>query len=112
MNFTVLFTVIISVLVILYVYISVYIIKKKNKEIIDAKISIQELTDENNLLAIELKNLHNSMKKKQEVENETKQNLADIASGTTDDSVDRLQHPEKRRKTKSSSSNKNNSSGV
>lgn len=112
MNFTTLFIVITVVLVVLYVYISIYIIKKKNKEIIDAKISIQELTDENNLLAVELKNLHHSMKKKQEVENETKQNLANIASGTTDDSVDRLQHPEKRRKTKSSNRSKNNSSGV
>ena len=101
MNFTVLFTLIVAILVIAYVYISIYIIKKKNAELLDAKISIQELTDENNLLSIEIKNLHNATKKKEEVENETKQNLADIASGTTDDSVDRLQHPEKRRKPKS-----------
>lgn len=107
MNFTVLFALIVAILVIAYVYITVYIIKKKNAELLDAKISIQELTDENNLLSIEIKNLHNATKKKQEVENETKQNLADIASGTTDDSVDRLQHPEKRRKPKSSTKNSN-----
>lgn len=107
MNFTVLFTVIIAIFVIIYVYVSIHIIKKQSAELLDAKISIQELTDENNLLSIEIKNLHNATKKKQEVENETKQNLADIASGTTDDSVDRLQHPEKRRKPKSSTKNSN-----
>ena len=108
MNFNVLFTVIICAIVCIYVFISVSIIRKQAKALMDAKISIQELTDENNLLSVELKNLHNTTKKKQEIENETKQNLANIASDTTDNSVDRLQHPEKRRKSKS----KNSSSGI
>lgn len=112
MNFTVLFTVIICIVIFIYICITLHIIKRQSGKLIDYEMHIKELNDECNTLSEELKNLHNSIKKKQEVENETKQNLADIASGTTDDSVDRLQHPEKRRKTKSSSRSKNDSSGV
>ena len=112
MNFTVLFIVIICIVIFIYIGITLHIIKRQSEKLIDAEMHIKELNSECNTLSEELKNLHNSMKKKQEVENETKQNLADIASGTTDDSVDRLQHPEKRRKTKSSSRSKNDSSGI
>lgn len=110
MNFTVLFTVIICIVIFIYICITLHIIKRQSEKLVDSEMQIKELNNECNTLSEELKNLHNALSKKQEVENETKQNLANIASGTTDDSVDRLQHPEKRRKTKSSS--KNNSSGI
>ena len=112
MNFTVLFTVIICIVIFIYICITLHIIKRQSEKLIDSEMQIKELNNECDTLSEELKNLHNTFSKKKEVENETKQNLADIASGTTDDSVDRLQHPEKRRKSKSSSKNKNNSSGI
>jgi F0F1-type ATP synthase membrane subunit b/b' len=112
MNFTILFTVIICVVIFIYICITLHIIKRQSGKLVDYEMQIKELSNECDTLSAELKNLHNALSKKQEVENETKQNLANIASGTTDDSVDRLQHPEKRRKTKSSSKSKDNSSGV
>lgn len=112
MNFTVLFTVIICIVIFIYICITLHIIKRQSEKLIDAEMQFKEISNECDTLSEELKNLHNALSKKQEVENETKQNLADIASGTTDDSVDRLQHPEKRRRTKSSSKNKDNSSGI
>lgn len=101
MNFTVLFIVIICVVVLIYVGVTIHIIKRKNEKLVEYEMQIKDLNDECNTLSDELKHLHNTFTKKQEIENETKQNLANIASGTTDDSVDRLQHPEKRRKPKS-----------
>jgi predicted Holliday junction resolvase-like endonuclease len=107
MNFTVLSILIICVIVVIYVYTTIHIIKKQRIKLTDLEMNLKEAITEKSVLSEEIKNLHNSMKKKQEIENETKQNLANIASGTTDDSVDRLQHPEKRRKSKTSNGNKN-----
>lgn len=112
MNFTVLFTVIICIVIFIYICITLHIIKRQSGKLFDYEMQIKELNNECNTLSEELKHLHNAYSKKQEVENETKQNLANIASGTTDDSVDRLQHPEKRRKARASSKSKDNNSGI
>lgn len=108
MSITVCIGLIVLALFVVYFVVSVCLIKNLKKKLAKAEIRNIELNNECDLLALELKNLHATSKKKQEVENETKKNLADIASGTTDDSVARLQHPEKRRKPKAKQSTSSN----
>lgn len=102
MNFTILFVTIACFLIFGYVYISICMLKKQKTKITELEMDLKEAISERDVLSEEIKSLSKSIEKKQEIENETKQNLANIASGTTDDSVARLQHPEKRRKAKSS----------
>lgn len=108
MNFTVLFTLIISALCIIYVYVSIHIINKQKTKIVEIELQLKDALTECKVLTEELKNLHSSIKQKQEVTNETQQKLSAIASGSTSDSVARLQKPRKSRKPKNSDS----SSGI
>ena len=72
-------------------------IERKNKEISELNKALANAIEEK--LRIE-----QNYKKKKEVSDETKQNIANIASGTTADSAERLQKP-RSRKSKTANSN-------
>lgn len=103
---TVILILIIGMLI--YISSSSAIIKHLKDKLFDREITIADQKTELSLLTQELKDLNESYKKKQEVSNETQQELSAIASGSTSDSVARLQKPRKSRKSKNSDS----SSGI
>ena len=109
MNITVLITLILIIAVLIYIFISIQIIKRQQNSLVKAQERIELLQNECADLTIELRKLNDSYKKKEKVKNETKENLANIATSSTDDSVDRLQHPEKRRKPRTTNKDKNSS---